>query len=158
MMNYLLSLFFILTIAPTVKVNNESEQKEVLQSIFDIEEFQNYLTYSPRFVGTNTRLEVLMIEFPELIKNDIDLKVRNKSIRIISEQQIKELEHNFFIRINAFDLKKSKAKVTLSYQNSRMYYESEQKLMLEAKLEKNKMDKWVVENYELKEVKINTSD
>ncbi|RUA30713.1 MAG: hypothetical protein DSY77_13765 [Bacteroidetes bacterium] len=157
-MNYVLSLFFILLTLPASKKEEQSEQQKVLQSVFDIEEFQKYLSYSPRFVGTNTRQEVLMMEFPELEKNEIQLRVRNKSIRIIDERALNEIEHNFFIRIDEFKLRKSTAKVLLSYQNSRMYYEKEQKILLDAQLKKNEDNEWAVSNYKLYEVSINTSD
>lgn len=157
-MNYILSLFFLLLVIPSTRIEEQDQQQKVLQSVFDIEEFQKYLSYSPRFVGTNTRQEILMMSFPELENKDIQLKIRNKSIRIISERDLKELEHNFFIKIDEFKLKKSKAKILLSYQNSRMYYEKEQKILLDAQLEKNEDDEWVVDNYKLYEVSISTSD
>jgi hypothetical protein len=157
-MNYLASLLiFFIVIVPS-KINNGNQQRAVLESVFDIEEFQKHLAYSPRFVGTNNRLEVLMVGLPDLENNEIEFKVQNKYIRITSEQEINELEHNFYIRIDEFDLKKSKAKVTLSYQNSRMYYEKEQKILLDAQLQKNGNNEWIVENYKLDEISINTSD
>ncbi|WMN10802.1 hypothetical protein QYS49_36020 [Marivirga salinae] len=157
-MKYLLSLLLILLVFPSAKMVKQNQQQEVLQSIFDIEEFQKYLTYSPRFVGTNNKQEVLMKAFPELESRDIQLSVRDKSIRIITENDLIELEHNFFIKVDEFKLKKSKAKVLLSYQNARMYYEKEQKIFLDAQLEKTKENEWVVKNYKLNEVSINTSD
>ncbi|MGM0580826.1 MAG: hypothetical protein ACQETL_09115 [Bacteroidota bacterium] len=157
-MNYLLSLFLLFLFIPTSNMVAQNTQQEVLQSVFDIEEFQKYLAYSPRFVGTNTRQEVLMMGFPELENQEIQLKVRDKAIRIISEKDVNELEHNFFIKIDEFDIKKSNAKVLLSYQNSRMYYEKEQKILLDAQLAKNEDEEWIVDNYKLYEVSINTSD
>jgi hypothetical protein len=157
-MNYLLSLFLILILLPSTKIEDQDQQQEVLQTVFNIEEFQKYLTYSPRFVSTNAKQEIVMMGFSELENPEIQLYVQSKSIRIIAEQDLKELDHNFFIKIDEFDLKKSKAKVLLSYQNSRMYYEKEQKILLDAHLIKNEDDVWIVENYKLYEVSINTSD
>lgn len=157
-MNYFLSLLLIILVFPTSKMEKQNQQQEVLQSILDIEEFQKYLSYSPRFVGTNTRQEVMMMDFPELENKEIQLTVRDKSIRIIEEKDLKELEHNFFIKIDEFKLKKSTANILLSYQNSRMYYEKEQKILLDAQLEKNEENEWVVNDYKLYEVSINTSD
>ncbi|ADR20086.1 hypothetical protein MATR_23040 [Marivirga tractuosa] len=157
-MNYALSLFFILLTPFTSKISQQNEQQEILQSVFDIEEFQKHLSYSPRFVSTNSRQEVLMIGFPALENKDITLQVHDKSVRIISERDLDDLEHKFIIRIDEFMLTKSTAKVLLSYQNSRMYYEKEQKILLDAQLEKNADDEWFIENYKLQEVSINTSD
>jgi len=156
MMNSIISLFLVIPFFTFTESKDQNHQQKVLQSIFEIEEFQKHLSYLPRFVGTNTRQEVLMLGFPELENPDIQLYVRNKSIRIISEKQLKELEHNFCIRIDEFDIKNSKANVLLSYQNARMYYEKKQKIMLDAQLEKTKNDEWKVKNYKLDEV--NTSD
>lgn len=157
-MNYYLSLFLIVLVFPASKMEKQNQQQEVLQSIFDIEEFQKYLAYSPRFVGTNTRQEVLMMGFPELENKGIELKVRDKYIRIIAERDLEDLKHNFFIKIDEFKLNKSTAEVLLSYQNSRMYYEKEQKILLDAQLEKSDDNEWIVKNYKLYEVSINTSD
>ncbi len=157
-MNYYLSLLSIIFIFSTSEIEKENQQQAVLQSVFNIEEFQKYLAYSPRFVGTNTKQEVLMMGLPELEDTGIQLKVRDKSIRIIAERNLKELDHNFFIKIDEFKVKKSTAKVLLSYQNSRMYYEKKQKILLDTQLKKNEDDEWVVENYKLYEVSINTSD
>jgi len=63
-MNHFLSLFLIILVFPASRFEEPNEQQAVLQSIFDIEEFQKYLTYSPRFVGTNTKQEILMMSFP----------------------------------------------------------------------------------------------
>ncbi|SMG08676.1 hypothetical protein SAMN05661096_00150 [Marivirga sericea] len=157
-MNYLASLLIFCTLIFPSKINNGNQQRAVMQSVFDIEEFQKHLAYSPRFVGTNNRLEVLMVGLPDLENDEVQFEVRNKSIRITSEKEIEELEHHFYIRIDEFDLKKSKARVMLSYQNSRMYYEKEQKILLNAQLLKNSNNEWIVENYNLDEVSINTSD
>jgi hypothetical protein len=157
-MNYIISLFLVSLIFTSSNSENQNQEERILQTVFDIEEFQNYLAYSPRFVGTNTKQEVLMMGFPEIENQNVNLNIRNKSIRVISEQEINELEHNFFIRIDEFDLKRSKAKVLLSYQNSRMYYEKKQKVLLDAQLEKTSDDEWIISNYKLYEVTINTSD
>jgi len=157
-MNYVLSLIFLLSVIPTSEFETQNNQQEVLQSIFDIEEFQKYLSYSPRFVGTNTRQEVLMLGFPAIKDKELELTVRDKSIRIITEEQENELEHNFFIKIDEFELKKSTAKVLLSYQNSRLYYDKKQKILLDVQLEKEHSDEWQVTNYKLYEVSLNTSD
>jgi hypothetical protein len=157
-MNYLASLLIFFTVIYAPTTNNGSQQRAVLQSIFDIEEFQKHLAYSPRFIGTNNRLEVLMVGVPELENNEVGFKVQNKFIRITSEQEINDLEHQFYIRIDEFDLQKSKANVLLTYQNSRMYYEKEQKILLNAQMQKNANDEWIVKNYKLDEVSINTYD
>jgi len=157
-MNYVLSLFLWLSVIPNSKLETQNNQQEVLQSIFEIEEFQKYLSYSPRFVGTNTRQEVLMIEFAEIEDKELQLNVRDKSIRIISKDQETELEHKFYIKIDEFELKRSTAKVLLSYQNSRLYYDKKQKILLDVQLEKVDSDEWLVTNYKLYEVSLNTSD
>jgi len=95
--------------------------------------------------------------FPEL-DNNIQLSVRDKAIRFIAEQDLKELDHNFFIIIDEFKLKKSSAAVLLSYQNSRMYYEKKQKILLDANLEKTDDGEWVIKKYKLYEVSTNISD
>lgn len=157
-MKNIFSVIFILLVLPSSKLEYQNEQQEVLQSIFNIEEFQKYLTYSPRFVGTNTRQEILMMNFPELKDKNIQLGVRDKNIRIIAERDLDELEHNFFITIDEFEIKKTKAKVLASYLNSRLFYENEEKILLDAQLTKNEENEWVVTNYTLYEVNINTSD
>lgn len=148
----------ILLVFPYSQIENQNQQQEVLQTVFDIEEFQKYMTYSPRFVGTNNRQEILMIEFSEIENKEIQLKVQNKLIRIISKRDSEELDHNFFITIDEFKLMKSTAEVLLSYQSSRMYYEKEKKILLDAHLEKTVKNEWIVKNYKLNEVSINTSD
>ena len=99
-----------------------------------------------------------MMNFPELENKNILLSVGDKTIRIIDENDLKDLEHNFFIKIDEFKLKKSKAKVLISYLNSRMYYEKKQKILLDANLAKNSDGEWLIENYKLYEVSVNTSD
>jgi hypothetical protein len=99
-----------------------------------------------------------MMNFPELENKNILLSVGDKTIRIIDENDLKDLEHNFFIKIDEFKLKKSKAKVLISYLNSRMYYEKKQKILLDAQLAKTEENGWVIENYKLFEVSISTSD
>jgi len=157
-MNYFLSLFLITLAFSFSILEKKNQQQEVLQRIFEIEEFQRYLSYSPRFVATTTKQEVLMMNFPELENKNILLSVGDKTIRIIDENDLKDLEHNFFIKIDEFKLKKSKAKVLISYLNSRMYYEKKQKILLDAQLAKTEENGWVIENYKLFEVSISTSD
>ncbi|HET8859530.1 hypothetical protein [Marivirga sp.] len=157
-MNNIFSLYFIFLLLPYAPIDSKEDQQAVLQSVFNIEEFQNYLAYSPRFVSTNSKQEVLMVGFPELESRDMELTVREKSIKIISENVINELELNFFIKIDEFDINRSSAKVLLSYQNARMYFEKEQKILLDAQLEKTSEGEWIVKNYNLYEVSTNTSD
>ncbi len=156
-MNYLLSLFFMLSVINTTDNNGQSKQEEVLQTVFNIEEFQEYLAYSPRFISTNSKQEVLMMKFPELGNQTLELNIRDKSVRIISEKEVSELKRNFFIKIDEFVVDKSKAKVVLSYQNARLFYEKGQKILLDSQLEKNENEEWEVLNYELYQVDINTS-
>jgi hypothetical protein len=157
-MNYFLglSLLTLLYLSPVNEKQNH--QAEVLQIIFDIEEFQKYLTQSPRYVSTNTKQEILMLDFPELENQNIQLSAGRKSVRVISQKDMKDLKHNFIIQIDEFDLKKSKAKILLSYLNPRIYYEKNQKVLLNAELEKNNNNKWIVVDYKLEETNLNTFD
>ncbi|WKV11964.1 hypothetical protein [Marivirga harenae] len=156
-MNYLAILFFVLSVGVTTDNIGQSKQEEVLQSVFNIEEFQEYLAYSPRFVSTNAKQEVLMMKFPELENQTLELNIRNKSVRIVSEKELSELKHKFFIKIDEFVVDGSNAKVVLSYQNARLYYEKGQKILLESQLEKTKNDQWQVSKYKLNTVEISTS-
>jgi GTPase involved in cell partitioning and DNA repair len=157
-MNYLISLFFILSVINTADKNGQSKQEEVLQTVFNIEEFQDYLAYSPRFISTNSKQEVLMMKFAELGNQTLELNIRDKSVRIITEKEVNELKHNFFIKIDEFVVEKSTAKVVLSYQNARLFYERGQKILLDSQLDKNKNEEWEVSKYKLYKVDINTSD
>ena len=139
-------------------INDKNQQKDVLQSVFDIQEFQKYVAYSPRFVSSHHKPEVLMVGLNSAEYMNFELRFRDKAIRVISQEEESQLAHNFFIRIKEFDLKKSKAKVSLSYLSSRLYYEKEQKIVLSAQLNKGKDNQWVVTDYNLTEVSINISD
>ena len=151
----ILMLFFTTS---SSEIIDKNQQKEVLQSIFNIQEFQKYVAYSPRFVGSHHKSEVLMVGLNSAEDKNFELRFRDKAIRVISQEEESQLAHNFFIRIKEFDLKKSKAKVSLSYLSSRLYYEKEQKIVLSAQLNKGKDNQWVVTDYNLTEVSINISD
>lgn len=155
-MNYLVSLYFLLLVVSTDNINQTKPEK-VLQTVFNIEEFQDYLAYSPRFISTNMKQEVLMTNIPELGSNSLELNIRNKSVRIISEEEVSDLKHNFYIKITEFDIQDSKAKVILSYQNARLLYENKQKIQLDVELEQNDKTEWNVANYKLSKIGISTS-
>lgn len=157
-MNYLISLYFIIFFNPFAETTIESQQQTVLQTVFNIEEFQKYIATAPRFLGTNVEHNVMMMAFPELESDEIELTVREHHVKIISERKINEFDNNSFIKIYEFSLKKSTATVLLSYQSSKMYYEKEQKVLLNAHLEKSETNEWIVKDYKLYEVSINTSD
>lgn len=154
-MNYFLSLFFINVLFLSTTVSDKSQ---VLQSILNIEEFQNYLNTSPRFVGTSNNQEVYLVSHVELDnKNDLHLKIRDRSVRILSELEVNELDHNFYIRIDEFEIEKSRANVLISYQNAKLLYEKNKVISLYAQLNKTESNEWIVDSYTLKEVSSNTS-
>ncbi|WP_296621589.1 hypothetical protein [Marivirga sp.] len=157
-MNYLISLYFIFLVTPFIEIEPEDQQQSVLQTVFNIEEFQKYIATEPRFLGSNIDHNILMMGFSELKNNEIDLKIRDHKVKIISERKVNEFDNNSFIKIAEFDMKKSTAKVLLSYQNSKLFYEKKQKILLDVQLEKSWKNEWVVKEYKLYEVSINTSD
>lgn len=157
-MNYFLSLCFISLMLISPKEVDQNQQTEVLKSVFDIKEFQNYLATPPRFVGTSIKQEILILTFPELKNQELELTIRERSVRFVSEKEVSKLKHNFFITIDEFEIKNSEAHVLLSYQNAKMYYEKRQKLLLDVQLDKSKNDDWSVKTYNIKEVSVSTSD
>ncbi|WNB18788.1 hypothetical protein [Marivirga arenosa] len=133
-------------------------QKLVLQAALNIEEFQEHFNNSPRYVRSNDRKEVFMLDFPELLNDEIELTIRDKTIKFISENEIDEPARKYFIEVDEFRLNNKKASIQLSYQNAKMYHETKEKLILEVKLNLKNSEDWVIQKYELEKVSTNTSD
>lgn len=157
-MKILSYLLFVILLSTPLEKTTAIQQQEVLQTVLNIVEFQEYLSYVPRYIGSNTKQEVLMLKFEELESPDIQLNIREKTIRIITDEEANQLEHKIFIKVNQFDMQGSTAKVNMSYQSARMYFETNQEILLNVQLKRTETEDWIVENYELNQTNISTSD
>ncbi len=145
------AIILLIGLLMTTNYSDSSDSQVILQEVLNIEEFKEYISKSPRFISSQ-RNQILMLHH-EKIDKTASFNINQTPIKIIDSKTMEINEKIFFIEIEEFEIKKRKAKLSLNYQNARLYFEENKKIKLTAELKKVE-NEWTLEAHELTEISI----
>ncbi|MBK6264814.1 hypothetical protein JKA74_07180 [Marivirga sp. S37H4] len=130
---------------------NSVENQMILQEVLNIEEFKQYISKNPRFVGSQNPQIILLSH--EMIDKSAKLEINQIPIKIVDSETAKVNEKIFFIEIQSFKIRNKKASLSLNYKNARLYFEENKRITMVADLKKVDGE-WLISQYEVKEISI----
>lgn len=131
-------------------IDNQDNQK-VLQQVLNIEEFRQYVSKTPRFMGSQSHHILLMAH--SKIHEDAKLEINQIPVEIIDSSSAYLNDKIFLIEIDEFEINSKKATLVLSYKSARLYFEEKKKIIVTADLKKSDSN-WKISKYEVNEVSI----
>jgi hypothetical protein len=143
------AIFISIVLFFLTPIREESDVQLALQQVLNIEEFNQYISKSPRFVSSHEH-QILLLAHDKINKeatfviNQIPIKIVESPTTIINEKL-------FFIHVIALEINQKTAKISLDYQNARLLLEENKKITLDANLKKTKGE-WKIIDYEVSEI------
>lgn len=145
------TLLLITTIILSISFNEISDDQKVLQQVLNIQEFKQYISKTPRFMGSQNH-HILLVAHSKINK-DTKLEINQIPVEIIDSASAILNDKIFLIQIDEFEIGNRKATLVLSYKNARLYFEKKKKIILTADLKKTGGE-WKISQYKVNEVNI----
>ncbi|GAA5022698.1 hypothetical protein GCM10011506_00420 [Marivirga lumbricoides] len=144
-------LFLITSFLFSLSFNETADNQKVLQQVLNIKEFKQYISKTPRYMGSQNH-HILLVAHNKISK-DYKLEINQIPVEIIDSASAFLNDKIFLIQIDEFEISDKKAALVLSYKNARLYFEEKKKIVLTADLKKTD-NEWKVSKYKVKEVNI----